>query len=64
MPWETAFRDKRVEQSLQIFKEVFNRVQEITIPKSKTLGKEDKSPAWLSWDLLIKLKGKKKCSGH
>lgn len=63
MPWETAFRVKEVDQSWQVFKEVFNRVPEITTTKSKTFGNEDKSQAWLNWGMLVKLKGKKKCSG-
>jgi len=58
-PWETALRDKGTEHSWQIFKDVFHRVQELSIPRCKKSGKEGKRPAWLSRDLLVKLKGKK-----
>ncbi|KFQ15609.1 hypothetical protein N330_03315, partial [Leptosomus discolor] len=57
-PWETAFRDKGVEQRWQIFKNAFHRAQELSIPRCKKSGKEGKRPAWLSRDLLVKLKGK------
>ncbi|KAK4806906.1 hypothetical protein QYF61_012627 [Mycteria americana] len=57
--WETALRDKGAEQSWQIFKEAFHRVQELSIPRCKKSGKDGKRPAWMSQDLLVKLKGKK-----
>ncbi|KFQ75531.1 hypothetical protein N335_09898, partial [Phaethon lepturus] len=60
MPWETALRDKGAEQSWQIFKDAFHRAQELLIARCKKSGKEGKRPAWLSGDLLVKLKGKKK----
>ncbi|KGL92594.1 hypothetical protein N301_15996, partial [Charadrius vociferus] len=58
-PWETALRDKGAEQSWHIFKDAFLRDQELSIPRCKKPGKEGKRPAWLSQDLLVKLKGKK-----
>ncbi|KFQ69267.1 hypothetical protein N335_01811, partial [Phaethon lepturus] len=58
-PWETALGDKGAEQSWQIFKDAFHRSQEVLIPRCKKSGKEGKRPAWLSGDLLVKLKGKK-----
>ncbi|KFZ65688.1 hypothetical protein N338_12981, partial [Podiceps cristatus] len=58
-PWETVHRDKGAEQSWQIFKEAFHRVQKFLIPGCKKSGKEGKRPAWLSRDLLVKPKGKK-----
>ncbi|KAK4818274.1 hypothetical protein QYF61_009992 [Mycteria americana] len=58
-PWETALRDKGAEQSWQIFKDTFHTAQELSIPRCKKSGKEGKRPAWLSQDLLVKLKGKK-----
>ncbi|KFZ67676.1 hypothetical protein N338_01599, partial [Podiceps cristatus] len=63
-PWETALKDKGSEQSWKIFKDVFQRVQELSVPRSKKLGKEDKKPAWLSQDLLVKSKGKKEIHGQ
>ncbi|KAM6103455.1 uncharacterized protein LJ206_014212 [Theristicus caerulescens] len=59
-PWEMALRDKGAEQSWQIFKDAFHRAQELLIPRCKKSGKEGKRPAWLSHDLLVKLKGKKR----
>ena len=32
-PWETALRDKGAEQSWQIFKDTFHRMQELLIPR-------------------------------
>ncbi|KFQ80133.1 hypothetical protein N335_04342, partial [Phaethon lepturus] len=58
-PWETALRDKGAEQSWQIFKDTFHRVQELSIPRGKKSRKECKRLAWLSQDLMVKLKGKK-----
>ncbi|KAK4818023.1 hypothetical protein QYF61_004147 [Mycteria americana] len=58
-PWETALGDKGAEQSWQIFKDAFHKVQELLIPRCKKSGKEVKRPAWMSQDLLVKLKGKK-----
>lgn len=42
-----------MEQSWQVFKEAFHRIQGLAIPRSKKSGKEGKR-------LLVKLKGKKK----
>ncbi len=50
-----------VEQSWQIFKEAFSRrAQELSIPRCWKSGKEGKRPAWLNWDLHIKLESRKK----
>jgi len=38
---------------------LFIRAQELSVPWCKKSGKEGKRPAWLSQDLLVKLKGKK-----
>ncbi|KFQ80702.1 hypothetical protein N335_02418, partial [Phaethon lepturus] len=58
-PWETALGDKGAERSWQIFKDAFHRAQELSIPRCKKSGKEDKRLAWLSQDFLVKLKGEK-----
>lgn len=57
--WETSLRDKGVDQSWQIFKEVFQPAQELAISRSKKLSKEGKGIAGLSRELLVRLKGKK-----
>lgn len=46
-----------MEQSWQILKCAFHRVQELSVPICKKPGKERQ--AWLSKDLLAKLKDKK-----
>ncbi|KFQ62398.1 hypothetical protein N334_02973, partial [Pelecanus crispus] len=58
-PWETVLRDRGMEQSWQTFKDTFHRAQELSVPKCKKSGKEGKRPAWLSRDLLVKLKSKR-----
>ncbi|KFV07293.1 hypothetical protein N339_07034, partial [Pterocles gutturalis] len=60
IPWETALRDKGAEQSCQIFKDTFHTAQELSVPSCKKSGKISKRPVWLSHDLWLKLKGKKK----
>ena len=47
-PWEMVLRDRGEEQSWQIFKDVFHRAQELSVPRCKKSGKEGKTPAWLS----------------
>jgi len=54
-----VLRDRGAEQSWQIFKDDFQRAQELSVPRCEKLGKEGKGPAWLSRDLLVKLKGKR-----
>lgn len=61
---ESVLRDKEAVQTWQIFRDTFLRVQEIELPRSKKLGKEGKRLAWLSWDMLVKLKGKKEMHGQ
>ncbi|KFQ36645.1 hypothetical protein N331_10919, partial [Merops nubicus] len=57
-PWETVLRDKRVEQSWQIFKDTYHKAQELTIPSCRKSGSEGRRPAWLSRDLLVRIKDK------
>jgi len=57
--WEMVLRDRGAEQGWQIFKEAFHKAQELSVPRCKKSGKEGKRLAWLSRDLLVKLKGKK-----
>ena len=45
IPWETVLMGKGVEQSWQIFKEAFFRVQELSIPRCSKSGKKGKRPA-------------------
>jgi len=58
-PWEMVLRDRGTEQSWQIFKDVFHRVQELSTPKCKKSGREGKRPAWLRQEMLVKLRKKR-----
>ncbi|KFZ45983.1 hypothetical protein N321_04792, partial [Antrostomus carolinensis] len=57
--WETVLRDIGTEQSLQVFKDTFLRTQELTIHRHKKSSRGGKKLAWLSKDLLVKLREKK-----
>ena len=61
-PWETVLRDRGTEQSWQLFKDVFHRAQELSIPKCKKSGSEGKRPAWLRQETLVKLR-RGNCTG-
>lgn len=63
IPWETALGDKGAQQSWQIFQDALHRKQELSIPRCKKSGKEGKRLAWLHWDLLVRLKGRRRCTG-
>jgi len=43
----------------QIFKNAFHKAQDLPVPRCKKSGNEGKRQAWLSGDLLVKLKGKR-----
>jgi len=58
-PWETVLRDRGTEQSWQVFKDVFQTAQELSIPKCKKSGREGKRPAWLRKEMLVKLRKKR-----
>lgn len=60
IPWETVLGDKETEQSWQNFQAAFLRAQELSIHQNKKSGKQRRKPAWLSKDLLVRLRGKKK----
>ncbi|KFR03253.1 hypothetical protein N306_07323, partial [Opisthocomus hoazin] len=57
-PWEMVLRDRGTEQSWQVFKDVFQRAQELSIHKCKKSGREGKRPAWLRQEMLVKLRKK------
>jgi len=54
-----VLRDRGADQGWQIFKNAFHRAQELSVPRWKKSGKEGKRPAWLSGNLLVKLKSKR-----
>jgi len=58
-PWEMVLRDRGPEQTWQIFKDVFHRAQELSVPRCKKSGKEGKRLAGPTRDLLVKRKGKR-----
>ena len=49
----------KTEQSWQVFKDVFHRAQELSIPKCKKSGREGKRPAWPRQEMLVKLRKKR-----
>ncbi|KFO76748.1 hypothetical protein N303_02927, partial [Cuculus canorus] len=57
-PWNMVLQYKGAEQSWKIFKEAFHKVQERSVPVCRKSGRKGKRPAWLSQDLLVKLKKK------
>ena len=57
---ETVLRDKGTEQSWQHSKYALLKIQEFSIPQNKKSGRQDRKTAWLSKDLLLRLRGKKK----
>jgi len=58
-PREMALRDRGAEHNWHIFKDDFHRAQELSVPRCEKSGKEGKRLAWLSGDLLVKLKTKR-----
>ena len=46
--WEMVLRDRGAERSWQIFKDAFNRAQELSVLRCKKSDQEGKRPAWLS----------------
>ncbi|KFW92656.1 hypothetical protein N336_07629, partial [Phalacrocorax carbo] len=58
-PWEMVLRDKGTEESWQIFKDAVHKAQELSVPRCKKSGKQGERPAWLSQDMLVKLKSKR-----
>jgi len=44
-PWEMVLKDRGAEQSWQIFKDTFHRVQELSVCRCKKSGKEGRRPA-------------------
>lgn len=59
-PWETALRDNEAEQRCQLFKDIFLKAQELSIPTCINLDKEGPRTSWLNEDFLVKIKNKKK----
>ena len=56
---EKLSRDMGTEQSWQFFKVTFLRAQELFVPQNKKSGRQGRKPAWLSKDLLVRLREKK-----
>lgn len=52
---ETALRNKEAEETWQLFKDIFLRAQELSVPTCKKSVKEGRTPACLSKVLLVKL---------
>lgn len=63
-PCETALKDKGEEQNWQIFKDIVRTGEELPILRCMKLWKEGKSLAWVSKELLVKLRRKKEMHRH
>ncbi|PKU33295.1 rna-directed dna polymerase from mobile element jockey-like [Limosa lapponica baueri] len=59
IPWVRALEGRGAQESWTIFKYRFLQAQDRCTPKSKKSGKGSRRPAWLSRELLKKLKWKK-----
>ncbi|GAB0180066.1 mitochondrial enolase superfamily member 1 [Grus japonensis] len=59
IPWVRALEDRGVQENWSILKHHFLQAQDQCIPKSKKSSKGVRRPAWMSKELLEKLKGKK-----
>lgn len=59
IPWETVLRDKRMEQSQQLFKNTFLRAKELSILQRKKSSRGGRKAVWLCKDLLVKMRDKK-----
>ena len=64
VPWESAFEGIGVHECWSLFKSHLLRAQEQAIPKCQKSSKRGRRPAWLSRDLLLELRQKRKVYGH
>ncbi|GAB0189216.1 mitochondrial enolase superfamily member 1 [Grus japonensis] len=60
IPWVKALEGRGVQESWSIFKHHFLQAQDWCIPMSKKSSKGGRRPAWMSKEILRKLKRKKK----
>lgn len=56
---ETALRNEEAEDNYQLFKDIFLKAQEFSLPICKKSCKEGRTSAYLSKVLLVKLKYKR-----
>ncbi|GAB0205877.1 mitochondrial enolase superfamily member 1 [Grus japonensis] len=59
IPWVKVLEGGGVQESWSVFKHHFLRAQDQCIPKNRKTSKGGRRPAWMSKELLEKLKGKK-----
>jgi len=60
IPWVRALEGREDQESWLLFSHHFFHAQDWCIPTSKKSSKRGKRPAWMSKELLAKLKWKKK----
>ena len=60
IPWARALEGRGVQRSWLIFKHHFLHAQDLCIPISKKSSEGGRRPAWMSKELLAKVKGKRK----
>jgi len=63
IPWVRALEDKGVQQSWSVFKHHFLHAQDRCIPLRKKSRKGARGPAWMSEELLVDLRWKRKDYG-
>jgi len=63
VPWEVVLENVGAQEGWEYFKEVILKVQELTIPKSQRTRGWARRPYWLSRDLWLGLKSKRKAYG-
>jgi len=57
--YDAVLRDKDIEEIWLLFKDAFLRAQELSVPLNKKVCRGGRKPAWLSKNLLGKLRAKK-----
>jgi len=57
--WESVLMDMGTEQNWKLFKDTFLKAKQLSIPQHKITRRRGKKTAWLSKDVLIKLRKKK-----
>ena len=61
---DRALNFRRTQQRWQQFKDIFLRAHKLSIPQCRKSRKGSRRPAWLSKDLLVKLREKKERYGQ
>ena len=63
VPWEVVLESVGAQEGWEYFKETVLKVQDLTIPMSRKMNRRARRPGWLSRDLWLDLKNKRKVYG-